>query len=100
MTLHAPAYLRKLKKKLSPWLLAWKVAILTKGVANSHENMDTLEVAALPPGSDPLVTRFSKSANPKAMLDLVGGEYNQDLLSRRLQGNAVKEGLAITLLSF
>jgi hypothetical protein len=32
------------------------------------------------------------------MLDLVEGVYNQDLLSRRLQGNAVKEALAITLL--
>jgi hypothetical protein len=65
---------------------------------SSHENMDTVEVTALPPGADPLVTRFSKSANPKAMLDLVEGEYNQDLLSGRLQGNAVKDGLAITLL--
>jgi hypothetical protein len=50
---------------------------------NNHENMDTLEVAALPPGAN------SKSANPKAMLDLVEGEYNQDLLSSRLQGYAV-----------
>jgi hypothetical protein len=61
---------------------------------SSHENMDNVEVAALTPGADPLVTRFSKSANPKnpkAMLD-------QDLLSSRLQGNAVKEALAITLL--
>jgi hypothetical protein len=32
------------------------------------------------------------------MLDLVEGDYSQDLLSRRLQGNAVKEALAITLL--
>ena len=61
--------------------------------------MGTLEVGALPPGANPLVTRFSKSANPKAMLDLVEGEYNQDLLSSRLQGNAVNEGLLITLVS-
>ena len=65
---------------------------------NNQENMDTLESGASPPGADPLVTRFSKSANPKAMLDLVEGDYNQELLSSRLQGNAVKEGLAITLL--
>ena len=65
---------------------------------NNQENMDTLESGALSPGADPLVTRFSKSANPKAMLDLVEGDYNQELLSSRLQGNAVKEGLAITLL--
>jgi hypothetical protein len=32
------------------------------------------------------------------MLELVEGVYNQDLLSRRLQGNTVKEALAITLL--
>jgi hypothetical protein len=31
------------------------------------------------------------------MLDLAEGVFNQDLLSRRLQGNAVKEALAITL---
>jgi hypothetical protein len=60
--------------------------------------MDTVEVLALLPGADPLVTRFSKSANPKAMLGLVEGEFNQDILSSRLQVNAVKEGLAITLL--
>jgi hypothetical protein len=42
---------------------------------NNHENMDTLESGALPPGADPLVTKFSKSANPKAMLDLVEGDY-------------------------
>ena len=59
--------------------------------------MDTLESDAFSPGAIPLVTRFCKSANPKAMLDLVEGEYNQELLSSRLQGNAVKEGLAITL---
>jgi hypothetical protein len=65
---------------------------------SNHENMDTEEVAALTPGTKPLVTKFSRSANPKAMLDLVEEEYNQDLLSSRLQGNAVKEALAITLL--
>jgi hypothetical protein len=32
------------------------------------------------------------------MLELVEGVYNQDLLSKRLQGNAVKEALTITLL--
>ena len=61
-------------------------------------HLQILNEEALPPGADPLVTRFSKSANPKAMLDLVEGDYNQELLSSRLQGNAVKEGLAITLL--
>ena len=65
---------------------------------NNHEHMDTLESGALPPGADPLVTKFSKSAKPMAMLDLVEGDYNQELLSSRLPGNAVKEGLAITLL--
>ena len=59
---------------------------------NTGDEMDTMELGALAPGAIPLVTRFSKSANPKAMLDLVEGEYNQELLSSRLQGNAVKEG--------
>jgi hypothetical protein len=46
--------------------------------------METEEVAALPPGADSLVNRFCRSANPKSMLELVEGVYNQDLLSRRL----------------
>ena len=65
---------------------------------SNPENMDNEDVAALTPGTEPLVTKFCRSANPKAMLDLVEEEYNQDLLSRRLQGNAEKEALAITLL--
>ena len=62
------------------------------------EDMETEDVAALMPGTESLVKRFCRSANPKSMLELVEGVYNQDLLSRRLQGNAVKEALAITLL--
>ena len=63
------------------------------------ESMETEEGAALPPGTDSLVKRFCRSANPKSMLELVEGVYNQDLLSRRLQGNSVKDALAITLLT-
>ena len=62
------------------------------------EDMETEDVASLMPGTKALVTRCCRSANPKSMLELVEGVYNQDLLSRRVQGNAVKEALAITLL--
>ena len=55
------------------------------------EGMETEEVAALMPGTESLVKRFCRSANPKSMLELVKGVNNQDLLSRRLQGNTVKE---------
>ena len=64
----------------------------------SVENMETEEIVALPAGADSLVKKFARSTNPKSLLELVEGDYNQDLLSKRLQGNAMKEGLIITLL--
>jgi hypothetical protein len=69
-----------------------------KGNDIVNVEMEADEVADLAPGANPLATTFVKSATPKAMLDLITGAYSQELLSTRLQGNAVKEALAISLL--
>jgi hypothetical protein len=85
------------------WISYWGRLAGAGGGGNTNtetnvESMETKEVAALPPGDNSLVKRLSRSANPKSMLELVEGVYNQDLLSKRLQGNTVKEALTITLL--
>ena len=60
-----------------------------KGNDIDNVEMDADEVVELAPGEKPLATTFVKSATPKAMLDLIEGAYSQELLSTRLQGNAV-----------
>ena len=69
-----------------------------KGSDRIDTEMEADEVVDLTPGANPLATTFAKSATPKAMLDLIVGDYSKELLSTRLQGNAVKEALAISLL--
>ena len=80
-----------------PVILTLKKGDTDKGI-DTDGAMDTEELDELQPGATPLAITFCKSATPKAMLDLIEGAYNQELLSTRLQGNAVKEALAITLL--
>jgi hypothetical protein len=77
----------------STWACEVEASSVVIGLEDGNTNQRNYH-EALPPGANPLVT---KSANPKAMLDLVKGDYNQELHSSRLQGNAVKEALAIIL---
>ena len=63
----------------------------------SNEELDaevSADLANVPPGPMPLATKFGTAA----MLDLVDGDYCEELLSSRPQGNAVKEALEITLI--
>ena len=63
--------------------------------------METVSVDDLkdvPAGALPLAVKFHKSINAVTMLALIQGEYCEELLSSRLQGGAIKEALAITLL--
>ena len=68
------------------------------GTEDTTEVVIEVDLEDLPPGAEPLASKFHKFANAVTMLGLVKGVYSEDLLSSRLEGRAIKEALAITLL--
>ena len=64
---------------------------------SEDELMDTSNQDNLT-GKDPLITHFKGSCKMLSMLDLIPDDYCKELLSTRLHGNEIKEGMAITIL--
>jgi hypothetical protein len=65
--------------------------------ASGEEHMDTSILEEPKVGRDPVVTHFQGSCKMPAMLALVPDSYCKELLSTRLQGDEIKEALAITI---
>jgi hypothetical protein len=68
------------------------------GTEDNMEKAVELDLEDMPGGTVPQVSKFHKYANTVTMVALVKGDYSEELLSNRLKGRVIKEGLAITLL--
>ena len=59
--------------------------------------MDTSEKEDLTKGNLPLVDHFSKSCTLTTLRECISESYSKELLSRRLQGVQLKEGIVLKL---